>query len=168
MAAEDAMLQKFLLKTVGPCLMIVCCVYYFRAILKRHIYDRVFTWVLNRQEKRVNKALEKENKTVFEQLSILKTRLHRNISVLEIGAGSAPNRHLFPKDTEVICLEPNPHFNQYIETNLKKSFTKVTVSVMQGYAEKIPEDDARFDAVVCTFVLCSVHDPVKSLKSCEF
>ena len=165
MAAEDAVLQNFLLKKVGPCVVIAYCVYYFRAFFKHHTYNRIYAWVVNGIGRRVNIAWKKEKKEVFGQLSKLKTRLNRNISVLEIGAGSAPNLHLFPEDTEVVCLEPNPHFNQYIETNLKKSSTKVTeVSVIQGFAEKMPIEDEKFDAVVCTLVLCSVHDLAKSLS----
>ena len=165
MAAEDKVLQNFLFKKVGPYFVIVCCIYYFRKFFKHHTYDRIYAWVLNGIERRVNIALKMEKQEVFAQLSKLKTRLNRNISVLEIGAGSAPNLHLFPEDTEVVCLEPNTHFNQYIEANLKKSSTKVTeVTVIQGFAEKMPIEDEKFDAVVCTLVLCSVDDQTKSLS----
>ena len=165
MAAEDKVLQQFLFKKVGPLFVIACCVYYFRAFIKHHTYDRIYARMLKAMEWRVNVALKMEKQAVFDELSKLKTRLNRNISVLEIGAGTAPNLHLLPEDTEVVCLEPNIHFNKYIETNLKKNSTKVTeVTVVQGFAEKIPLEDERFDAVVSTLVLCSVHDQAKSLS----
>ena len=165
MAASDTVLQNFLLYRIGPSLIILSCIYYFRAFFKYHTYQRVYAWLLNRMEWRVNKALKSEKMEVFDHLSNLRNKLKRNLSVLEIGAGSAANLHLFPTGSKVVCLEPNPHFNKYIETNLKKSTAKVTeVTVIHGFAEDMEIEDEKFDAVVCTLVLCTVGNPIKCLS----
>lgn len=36
--------------------------------------------------------------------------------------------------------------------------------IRQGFGEAIPFDDSSFDCVVCTFTLCSVDDPVQTLR----
>ena len=158
-------MQHFVLYRIGPFLMIMCCAYYFRRFLKHHTYNRIYASLLNRYGSGMNKALKNEKMEIFDHLSKLKTRLQRNLSVLEIGAGSAPNIHHFPANTEVVCLEPNPHFNKYIEKNLKSTTTEISeVTVIHGYAEDIDIGDERFDAVVCTFVLCTVENPIQSLS----
>ena len=165
MAAEDAFLREILYYRIGPSLIICYTIYYFRSFIKHHTYDRIYARLLNRYGQGMNKAFKSEKTEIFDNLSKLKTNLNRNLSVMEIGAGSAPNIHLFPADTEIVCLEPNPHFNKYIEKNLKSTKTEISeVTVIQGYAEDINAEDERFDAVVCTFVLCTVESPSKSLS----
>lgn len=164
MAAEDLVLQNFLIYKVGPPLVIISFIYFFRDFFKYHTYKRFFAWMLSKIEWRINLALKKEKNEVFVHLSKLKTKLNRNISVLEIGAGSATNLHLLPKGTEVVLLEPNRHFTSYIEKKLMKSSPSVSeVTVVHGFAEDLCFEDERFDAVVCTLVLCSVDDPTKAL-----
>ena len=40
---------------------------------------------------------------------------------------------------------------------------RLNVSIAAGTAEDLPFEDRAFDTVVCTFTLCSVHNPAKAL-----
>lgn len=140
-------------------------IYYFRDYLKYHTYQRFYAWIMNRDGDGINESLGSEKAEIFDHLTKLKSRLNRNLLLLEIGAGAAPNLKYFPKDSKVVCLEPNPHFNKYIETSITKSQDTVSeVTIMNGYVENLDMKDETFDAVVCTLVLCSVRDPTKSLS----
>lgn len=84
--------------------------------------------------------------------------------VLEIGAGTGANFHLYNSQVcdHVIAIEPNPFMIQKAEPKIKKA--KVPINLQLGYAEKLNFDDNQFDTIVVTLVLCSVNDPVISIN----
>ena len=77
--------------------------------------------------------------------------------VIEVGAGNGLNfAHYPPQVTSVLAVEPEPYLRQAAEHSAAAA--PVPIDVVDGAAERLPADDASFDAVVASMVLCSVGD----------
>jgi MFS family permease len=77
--------------------------------------------------------------------------------VLEVGAGNGMNfAHYPPEVTHVLAVEPEPHLRTLAHD--KADEAPVSIAVVDGTADHLPADDASFDAVVATLVLCTVPD----------
>lgn len=83
--------------------------------------------------------------------------------VLEIGAGTGANLPYYSnKITSLVLTEPNVHMRQKL-TEKAKDYNNLPIKQMDCAAESIPAEDASFDVVVCTLVLCSVDNPQQAL-----
>jgi ubiquinone/menaquinone biosynthesis C-methylase UbiE len=81
--------------------------------------------------------------------------------VLEIGAGTGANTAHYPASVKRLVLtEPDPG----MFTKLERRARGIAAVLRQAPSDELPFDDASFDAVVCTLVLCSVPDPAGSLR----
>jgi SAM-dependent methyltransferase len=78
-------------------------------------------------------------------------------SVLEIGPGPGVNLQYYPADVRWTGVEPNHRHRT--ATWHEAARLHRTVQVLPGRAERLPVPDHSVDAVVGTFVLCSVDDP---------
>jgi ubiquinone/menaquinone biosynthesis C-methylase UbiE len=77
--------------------------------------------------------------------------------VLEVGAGNGMNfAHYPPEVTSVLAVEPEPHLRDLAWRAAEAVPGKV--EVVDGVAERLAVEDAAFDAVVASLVLCSVPD----------
>ena len=77
--------------------------------------------------------------------------------VLEIGAGDGANFALYPSTvTEVVAVEPERHLRAFAEKAAAQA--PVPVTVVTGFADDLPVDDASVDAAVASLVLCTVPD----------
>ena len=77
--------------------------------------------------------------------------------VLEVGAGTGRNVALYPESVATLTLtEPSPPMVGKLRDHLAEVGSQATV--VAAPAERLPFDDASFDAVVTTLVLCSVDD----------
>lgn len=74
--------------------------------------------------------------------------------VLEIGAGTGHNLDFYAEDVTLTVTEPSPPMVAKLREHLARSRPDATL--VQAPAERLPFDDASFDAVVTTLVLCSV------------
>ncbi len=112
-------------------------------------FARVWT-VLSRYETEALRELRREN------LAGLSGR------VLEVGAGTGSNFVLYPTTVEeVVAVEPEPRLNPIARRTAATA--PVPVTVLDRAVEEV-EPEAQFDAVVCSLVLCSVHDPESVLR----
>jgi ubiquinone/menaquinone biosynthesis C-methylase UbiE len=83
-------------------------------------------------------------------------------SVIEVGAGNGLNfRHYPDTVTSVLAVEPEPHMRELAQASAADA--RVPITVTDGVAEGLPADDASFDAVVASLMLCSVADQAIAL-----
>ncbi|MDL4817394.1 class I SAM-dependent methyltransferase [Actinomadura opuntiae] len=82
--------------------------------------------------------------------------------VAEIGAGNGPNLRYLPPGTTVHAIEPNPYFHRRLERTAADHGIDLAIHAVPG--EAIDLEDASVDAVVGTWVLCTVHDPAQVLR----
>lgn len=82
--------------------------------------------------------------------------------VLEVGAGTGTNFEFYPDTVdEVVAVEPERRLADIAKQAAERAAVRVTVTTdtVEDYAS-----DERFDAVVCSLVLCSVGDPDEVLR----
>jgi ubiquinone/menaquinone biosynthesis C-methylase UbiE len=77
--------------------------------------------------------------------------------VLDVGAGTGANLPHFHRAGRVVATEPDPAMRRRMARKLGDA--RVPVELAGAAAESLPFDDATFDAVVFTCVLCTVADP---------
>lgn len=115
------------------------------------------------------------NQTVHEYKVKIFTEINNHIEtnngeVMEIGAGSGGSMSYYSKDIDIklTAVEPNQHFRQYLEKNLKK-YDNIQ---LKNYIENVGEDlkDIPSNSITCiviTIVLCSVENQMKVLEEIQ-
>ena len=85
---------------------------------------------------------------------------------LELGAGSGINlAHYTPKVTELVITEPSPRMVAHLELALtKKRLRCASVRLIRSGAESLSFEDASFDTIVGTYILCTTPDPALVLS----
>ena len=82
--------------------------------------------------------------------------------VLQIGVGSGLNLSLYgPAVHRVVGLDPSPGLLRLAKKQASQA--RVPVSLVRASAEGIPFADAAFDAIVMTWTLCSIPNPIEAL-----
>jgi ubiquinone/menaquinone biosynthesis C-methylase UbiE len=80
-------------------------------------------------------------------------------TVLEIGAGTGASFPYYLSAERVVATEPDP----YMLGRAQRRAAAPQVDMALVAAEHLPLADASCDTVVCTLVLCTVHDPAQAL-----
>jgi len=81
--------------------------------------------------------------------------------VLEIGIGSGLNLPMYRGDVELVGLDPSERL--LAMARARAAETRTDVDLLQASATSIPLEDATVDAVVMTWSLCSIPDPLAAL-----
>jgi SAM-dependent methyltransferase len=82
--------------------------------------------------------------------------------VLEIGAGTGFNlAHYPPEVDEIVVTEPSR--GMLVRAERRAAELGRSVQIVEAAAERLPFEDASFDTVVSTLVLCSVEDQSRAL-----
>jgi len=83
--------------------------------------------------------------------------------VVEIGFGTALNLPHYPKEVErLVGVDPNPGVNKRAAARVGKA--AFPVEICRASAESLPQEDASFDTVVCSFSLCGIPDGTRALR----
>src|ERR1044072_2317086 len=84
--------------------------------------------------------------------------------VLDLGSGTGSNLPLFPSAVEELILtEPSAHMLRVLRRKVGES-GRGAVELVQAPAESLPFEDASFDCVTCTMVMCTMPDPAAGLE----
>lgn len=116
-------------------------------------YKRLFAYMMANSSEEFNKLVEQRKRTLLGDL-------HGNI--LEIGPGTGPNLAYYASDIHWLGIEPNPAMFPYVQREAQR--LGLNAELREGRSELLPVPDASIDAVVGTLVLCSVHNPAKTLQ----
>ncbi len=81
--------------------------------------------------------------------------------ILEVGVGTGKNFPYYPAHTEITAIDFSEKMLSRAMMRAEKQ--KVKVKLQQMDVQNLEFADNTFDAVVATFVFCSVPDPVKGL-----
>jgi ubiquinone/menaquinone biosynthesis C-methylase UbiE len=82
---------------------------------------------------------------------------------LEVGAGTGLNLEHYPDTVSTLtATEPDPSMLRRLERAAGRAAKPVTV--LRAPAEDLPFEDATFDTVVATLVLCGVDDQPRAVR----
>lgn len=84
--------------------------------------------------------------------------------VFELGCGGGINHQFYDPSAITSYAGIDPHAGLLDGARAAAQQKGWAADLRQGMGEAIPFDDGSFDHVVCTFTLCSVHDPVQVLR----
>jgi ubiquinone/menaquinone biosynthesis C-methylase UbiE len=88
---------------------------------------------------------------------------HAQGDVLEVGAGTGLNLRHYPGDIRSLTVtEPDPAMLRRLQRAVDAAGRPAVA--LRAPAEDLPFDDASFDTVVATLVLCSVDDQRRALR----
>lgn len=83
-------------------------------------------------------------------------------NVLEIGFGEGESFSHYNKETNIFALEKSENLIKESEQKLESNTDK-KINFFRGKVENLPFENNFFDAVLVSFVLCSVYSVEKSL-----
>lgn len=83
--------------------------------------------------------------------------------IVEIGPGIGANLRYFPLGTSIIAVEPNRAMHPFLLARAAQKGIHVEIKPMRGEQLDLPTSSV--DAVVGTFVLCTVDNPFKVLSN---
>ena len=98
----------------------------------------------------------------------MRQRLLGDVSgdILELGAGTGMNlSHYDEALASLVLTEPEPAMLRRLQPKALKQAPNA--KVVQASAEDLPFEDASFDAVVSTLVLCGVEDQARALQEAK-
>uniref|UniRef100_A0A667ZTG8 Thiol methyltransferase 1A n=1 Tax=Myripristis murdjan TaxID=586833 RepID=A0A667ZTG8_9TELE len=127
-------------------------------------YKRLFPLLAYNITSSYNVKMHEIKREVFRNIHRF-TNTDGTLRLLEIGCGSGANFKFYPDGCTVICTDPNPHFEKYLQMSMQANqhLTYEQFVVVSGEDMKGIEDES-VDVVVCTLVLCSVSDVQQVLR----
>lgn len=82
--------------------------------------------------------------------------------VLEVGIGNGLNLRYYRHVARLTAIEPDPYMRQHLAG--RAATVLFPLEILPATAESLPFEDAAFDAVVTSLVLCSVEDQTRALS----
>jgi len=171
MSAEDAFLPYLIYYGIVP----LAAAYIVLRIIKRYahtVLEMTFAFFYSRLYILfgLESILKPHKIKLFAQMKMQKSkdpdlRKIGAIRILEIGIGHGTNFAYYPKNSRLVCYDPNPNFRK-IMFERHKDFPEIHLErlVVSGGESLLDVVDDSVDAVVTSFALCSVRD-LKSVLS---
>ncbi|NXD68871.1 MET7A protein, partial [Eolophus roseicapillus] len=107
---------------------------------------------------------KKQKQELFRSLPDFKSP-SGELKLLEIGTGHGVNFQFYPPGCKVTCTDINPNFQQSLQRNMNKNQHISYEHFLIAPGEDLHQvPSGSLDAVVCTLVLCSVHNVNGILK----
>ncbi|KAM6980261.1 thiol S-methyltransferase TMT1A-like [Aplochiton taeniatus] len=131
------------------------------------IYKRLFPLLAYNITFSYNDKMHEMKRNLFKKVCMF-ANTDGTLRLLEIGCGSGANFKFYPFGCTVICTDPNPHFEKYLKMSMEanKHLTYEPFVVASGENLKEVRDES-VDVVVCTLVLCSVHNAHQVLEEAK-
>ncbi len=85
--------------------------------------------------------------------------------VLEVGVGTGKNMPYYPKGAQVTAIDLSDRMLEQAQRRAESLGLDVELRHLDAQHLAFPDDT--FDAVIATFVFCSVPDPVQGLRELE-
>ncbi|MGZ3790146.1 MAG: class I SAM-dependent methyltransferase [Bacteriovorax sp.] len=85
---------------------------------------------------------------------------HAHGKTLEVGIGTGLNLKYYPKDVQLIAIEPDESMRRMA----KKRASHHHVQIKDGDAESLDFESSTFDTVVATLVFCSINNPDRAIE----
>ncbi|KAK9973467.1 hypothetical protein ABG768_024196 [Culter alburnus] len=131
------------------------------------LYKRVFPRVVYNFTLAYNELMNDKKSELFRNLAKFYPQ-KGSLRILEVGCGSGANFEHYPTGCKITCIDPNPHFKNYLEKSMAKNDHLVYDSFVVASGENLQAvEDNSVDVVVCTLVLCSVQDTPKVLQEAK-
>ncbi|KAK7496425.1 hypothetical protein BaRGS_00012347 [Batillaria attramentaria] len=164
MSAADTWLRDVFLYGIFA----VAALYGYKRIFPGHLRSlnkRLSAWLMSKVMWRVHARCSEEKRLLFRDFDKITTQDERGPHILEIGVGPGNNHTHFPRPSRMSCIEPNSECKKYLEQNLRETRGVKLVQFVRGFAEDMLDfEDNTFDAVVCTFTLCTVRSLERALS----
>nr|AUF72233.1 putative methyltransferase-like protein 7A [Apostichopus japonicus] len=127
--------------------------------LYQWLKPRAMAWFLTKFAHSSNEAVGQIKSNVFASMKQIQKE-NGELVVLEIGAGTGANFNFFPESSKVLALEPNIHCVKYLQESASATSHVQLLNIIDGSIEDISAEvkDGSVDAVVGTYVLCSVNN----------
>jgi ubiquinone/menaquinone biosynthesis C-methylase UbiE len=122
-------------------------------------YRRFLAWGMSKADSANEATIELQDCPDHATMADLKRSLlgHLQGRVLEIGPGAGLNLAYYPKTIEWIGVDLNPFMATYIREEAER-LGLTSIDLHTASAEHLDIADNSVDAVVSTYVLCSVED----------
>ncbi|KAL2091040.1 hypothetical protein ACEWY4_013303 [Coilia grayii] len=131
------------------------------------LYKRVFPFMVYRITFTYNSKMNEHKRELFRSLDKFRPS-NGDLRILEVGCGSGANFEHYPTGCKVVCTDPNPHFQTYLQKNMAKNDHLVYDNFVVATGEDLRGvPDESVDVVVGTLVLCSVRDIGLVLKEAK-
>lgn len=128
-------------------------------------YKGFFPWLMYKLSASYNIKMNDRKKDLFSNLPEFKRSIEGPLTILEIGCGTGTNFKFYPSGCKVICTDPNPNFQKYLEKSMSESdhLSYERFLVSSGEDMGLIADES-VDVVVCTLVLCTVRDTPRAIQ----
>jgi ubiquinone/menaquinone biosynthesis C-methylase UbiE len=148
--------------------IVVGLLYIFRSHVKHLIAlagKATFSWLNNKALRSDGVIFGPRKEKLFSALHEMSSQLDRPLKLVEVGAGTGANFVFFPKNMEIVCVEPNEFSKKFLLANAAKLPGIEIKEYHIGFGEDMNFIESEsVDAVVCTHALCSVRDVDQCLK----
>ncbi|XP_063300859.1 thiol S-methyltransferase TMT1A-like [Pelobates fuscus] len=127
------------------------------------IVKKALPYLLEKMTKSINTRMGEQKRDLFSHLKDFKPP-SGELRVLEIGCGTGANFQFYPPGCKVTLVDPNPNFKTFLSKSLSENDHVKFDSFLVASGEDMSQvASGSQDVVICTLVLCSVHNIDKVL-----